>query len=82
MRFCRLARDPLPGIIHHHDVIHRDLKLENCSVNCAAAASFTISERWVKSVRTTLVTRAPEVINDAPYTKASDVWALGRRSAR
>ena len=82
-RFIEIACGLLNGLwaLHSRDLIHRDLKLENCGMDFSERAKlFDLGS--VTSADSTCVgsvlTRSPELfVEDAGSTKASDVWALG-----
>ncbi|EDV27841.1 uncharacterized protein TRIADDRAFT_5186, partial [Trichoplax adhaerens] len=74
--------------LHHHNIIHRDIKLENVLlarpnslslVLCDFESSTYIQpEQELDEFRVgTLINRAPEIINELSYSFPVDCWCIG-----
>lgn len=83
VQFVRIARDLSRGLVFLHDseLIHRDLKLDNCGVDHLKRAKIfdlgsVTSEEG--EIRGSVLTRSPELFSKGALCNyASDVWALG-----
>lgn len=83
-RYLRIARDLFKGLaeLHLRDVMHRDLKLDNCGVDYNDSAKLfdlSLATNLADAPsRGTVYTLAPDLcLSNKQYTKAADVWALG-----
>ncbi|XP_023240752.1 serine/threonine-protein kinase N2-like [Centruroides sculpturatus] len=71
--------------LHSHNIIHRDLKLQNilmCKDGYVKVTDYGLSRKlypgyYAHSVCGTLTHMAPEVLNKELYTKAIDWWSMG-----
>jgi len=82
-QFFRIALDLCTGLatLHQLDMVHRDLKLDNCGIDHFGSAKIfdlgSVTSEGGK-VKGTTLSRAPELFAaDAKCTKQSDVWAMG-----
>lgn len=83
-RFTRIARDLCRGleVIHRHDLVHRDIKLDNCGINRFWQAKiFDLGSLVTEpgKVECTILTRPPELLlnSDSSFDAKCDVWAVG-----
>jgi serine/threonine protein kinase len=92
-QYCSISRDLARGLtyIHSRNLVHRDLKLDNCGIDKYGFAKiFDIGSVTTEPGRSicTILTCPPEAIDGARTTalfnppsiefeKAGDVWALG-----
>ncbi len=82
-RFFRIAEDLSAGLaaLHSINLVHRDLKLDNCGVDYRGTAKiFDLGSATSEGgeVHGTILTRAPELFREgARCSKPSDIWALG-----
>jgi RAC serine/threonine-protein kinase len=74
------------GYLHDHDIIYRDLKLENLLLGCDGHIKIADFGLCKDNIRFTDTTRtfcgtpeylSPEVIEDNQYGRAVDWWSLG-----
>ena len=70
--------------LHCHQVIHRDLKLDNCFLDAQLnlflgdfGAARSISDTMGKTFVGTFDTMAPEVLKCEKYNASADIWSLG-----
>lgn len=81
-RFLRIARDLCRGLqcLHQENLVHRDLKLDNCGIDFAGRAKiFDLGNATSEpgDVKGTIFTRPPELFNGAKHGKSCDIWSLG-----
>lgn len=85
--FCEIARDLSRAIafIHSKNLVHRDMKLDNCGVDVDAQVAKIFDVGSVtsefSSEMCTILTRGPEFLRSdggqEPFTKEGDIWGLG-----
>ena len=70
--------------IHSNNIIHRDLKFENCFIDIEYnirigdfGASKSVTNTIAHTFIGTLDTMAPEVLDDKAYGMEADIWSLG-----
>lgn len=81
---ARLGRDLAKGLacIHGQNLVHRDIKLDNCGVDRFGRGKIFDLGSLVTDpgdVACTILTRPPELLRNETqvFSSASDVWALG-----
>ena len=74
--------------IHHHNIMHRDLKLENIFLKKNKTGGYTykigdfgfakVVKETTSTTCGTLFFMAPEVMDDdSPYSFEADIWSIG-----
>eukprot|EP01130_Rhizamoeba_saxonica_P008678 TRINITY_DN3503_c0_g1_i2.p1 TRINITY_DN3503_c0_g1~~TRINITY_DN3503_c0_g1_i2.p1 ORF type:complete len:580 (+),score=146.32 TRINITY_DN3503_c0_g1_i2:172-1911(+) len=83
----KYMKDVLKGLkfLHHLDIIHRDIKLENilltkegrCKITDFGSSIYIENDQEITEVVGTEMYLSPEVIQEIPYGKKVDLWAAG-----